>query len=151
MWIPKNMVSICNLHCFVDFSLSAIEVKSRALKWVEKTQKSLQKWFKNRSKTESKNDRETEPLPESIFDDFGAIWDPQNRPKIDKNGWGTLIHGVFVRDLDEFLTSTTSILNIEIPLQDNFWGHTIWFRPETDPETVIRAGLFILWTDYTTD
>ena len=34
---------------------------------------------------ESKNDREREPLPESIFDDFGAIWDPQNRPKIDEN------------------------------------------------------------------
>ena len=31
-----------------------------------------------------------EPLPESIFDDFGAIWDPQKRPKIDQNGRGTL-------------------------------------------------------------
>ena len=34
---------------------------------------------------ESENDREREPLPESIFDDFGAIWDPPKRPKIDQN------------------------------------------------------------------
>ena len=35
---------------------------------------------------ESKNDREREPLPGGIFDDFGAIWDPPKRPKIDQNG-----------------------------------------------------------------
>ena len=45
---------------------------------------------------ESENDRERESLPGGFLDDFGAIWDPPKRPKIDKNGRGTLIHSVFV-------------------------------------------------------
>ena len=93
----------------------------------EKDPKSLQKWFKNRSKTESKNDRETEPLPESIFDDFGAIWDPQNRPKIDQNLRVRLGKGVLDLDLDEFWASTTFLIDFEPiwtpfgPILSRFW------------------------------
>ena len=93
----------------------------------ENDPKSLQKWFKHRSKTESKNDWETEPLPESIFGDFGAIWDPQNRPKIDQNLRVLLGKGVLDLDLDEFLTSTTFLIDFEPiwtpfgPIPGGFW------------------------------
>ena len=62
---------------------------------------------------ESKNDREREPLPESIFDDFGAIWDPQNRPKIDQNLRVLPRKGVLDLDLDEFLTSIIFLIDFE--------------------------------------
>ena len=76
---------------------------------------------------ESKNDREREPLPESISDDFGTIWGPQKTSEIDQNGRVTLTHTVFVRDLDEFLTSTTFLIDSEpiwtpfVPILDGFW------------------------------
>ena len=76
---------------------------------------------------ESKNDREREPLPESIFDDFGAIWDPQNRPKIDQNLRVRLGKGVLDLDLDEFLASTTFLIDFEPiwtpfgPILGGFW------------------------------
>ena len=62
---------------------------------------------------ESKNDREREPLPESIFDDFGPIWDPQNRPKIDQKVRVLPGKGVLDLDRDEFLTSITFLIDFE--------------------------------------
>ena len=69
--------------------------------------------LKNRSEIGSENDREREPLPESIFGDFGVILGPQKTSKIDKNGWGTLGDCVFYLDLDEFLTSTTFLIDFD--------------------------------------
>ena len=46
----------------------------------------------------SKHDGEREPLPKGIFNDFGAIWAPQKRPKIDKNLRALLGKGVLVLD-----------------------------------------------------
>ena len=121
-WFRYVFYNVSSTSAFLQLKWS-----SRVLKWVRKTQKSLQKWFKNRSKMESKNDREREPLPESIFDDFGAIWDPQNRPKIDQNGWHSSGDCVFDLDLDEFLTSTTFLIDFDPiwtsfgPILSGFW------------------------------
>ena len=71
---------------------------------------------------ESENDREREPLPGCIFDDFGAIWDPPKRPKIDKNGRGTLIHSVFVLVCVGFLDLDPILIDFD-PIWTPVWTH----------------------------
>ena len=64
---------------------------------------------------ESENDRKRELLPGGFFADFGAIWDPPKRPKIDKNGRVTLAHSVLLLivlhflDLDQIFIDFDSI------------------------------------------
>ena len=71
---------------------------------------------------ESKNDRKRELLPEWIFNDFGPIWDPPKRPKIDQNGWGTLGHSVFVLVCVGFLDLDPILIDFD-PIWTPLWTH----------------------------
>ena len=63
---------------------------------------------------ESENDREREPLRGCIFDDFGAIWDPPKRSKIDKNGRVTLTHSVLVLVCVGFLDLDPILIDFDL-------------------------------------
>ena len=90
---------------------------------------------------ESKKDRKIEPLPERIFDGFGAIWDPPKRPKIDKNGRGTLMDSVFVLDCVGFLDLDPILIDF-----DRIWTP---FGPPLDPFWVDSDPLLdAFWIDF---
>ena len=64
---------------------------------------------------------------ESIFGDFGAIWDLPKRPKIDKNGRGTLMDSVVVLDCVGFLDLDPIFIDFDPigtsfgPILSGFW------------------------------
>ena len=85
---------------------------------------------------EPENDRKRELLPGCIFNDFGAIWDPPKRPKIDQNGRGTLGDSVFVVDCVAFLDRDQIFIDFDpiwTPLGSIFDDGFRWLGPFSSP------------------